>query len=113
MGRDSARGCGGIRQAAHAGDVARGGQSGRGGRGTRAVVPGEFGLALDWLCPACLAPGIGWPATPPPPTLDGGVYHRRWEIETTLCKMKVRHGLEGSLRRPTPQATPYEAARRH
>jgi len=45
-------------------------------------------------------------------TLDprGGLYHRRWEIETTFCELKVRQGMEGSLRGRTPRAIAYEVA---
>ncbi len=39
-----------------------------------------------------------------------GLYHRRWEIETTFCELKVRQGLEGHLRGRTPAAIRYEVA---
>jgi hypothetical protein len=42
-------------------------------------------------------------------TLEG-VYHRRWEIETTFCELKVRQRMEDSLRGRTPQAIEYEVA---
>jgi hypothetical protein len=40
----------------------------------------------------------------------GGVYHRRWEIETTFCELKVRQRMEASLRGRTPRAIEYEVA---
>jgi hypothetical protein len=40
--------------------------------------------------------------------LEPGLYHRRWEIETTYNELKVRQGLEGSLRGRTPNAIHYE-----
>ncbi len=43
-------------------------------------------------------------------TLDDGLYHRRWEIETTFCELKARQGLDGSLRGRTPATIEYEVA---
>lgn len=43
-------------------------------------------------------------------TLDDSLYHRRWEIETTFCELKVRQKMEGSLRGRTPEAIAYEVA---
>ena len=43
-------------------------------------------------------------------TLDPGLYHWRWEIETTFTELKVRQGLEGSLRSRTPEGIVYEVA---
>jgi hypothetical protein len=43
-------------------------------------------------------------------TLDGGVYHRRWEIETSFCELKIRQKMEGSLRSRTVAAIEYEVA---
>jgi hypothetical protein len=43
-------------------------------------------------------------------TLDDNLYHRRWEIETTFCELKVRQKMEGSLRGRTPEAVGYEVA---
>jgi hypothetical protein len=43
-------------------------------------------------------------------TLDDGLYHRRWEIETTFCELKVRQGMERSLRGRTPRTIEYEVA---
>jgi len=40
--------------------------------------------------------------------LDPGLYHRRWEIETTFLELKVVQGMEGSLRSRTPQGIAYE-----
>src|SRR5262249_14827916 len=34
--------------------------------------------------------------------IDPGLYHRRWEIETTFRELKVVQGLEGSIRSRTP-----------
>ncbi len=39
-----------------------------------------------------------------------GLYHRRWEIETTFHELKVTQGLERSLRSHTPQSICYEVA---
>lgn len=39
-----------------------------------------------------------------------GLYHRRWEIETTFKELKVTQGMEGSLRGRTPEAIRYEIA---
>lgn len=43
-------------------------------------------------------------------TLDNGLYHRRWEIETTFKEMKTHQGLEGKLRGRTPQGIEFEVA---
>jgi hypothetical protein len=37
-----------------------------------------------------------------------GLYHRRWEIETTYAELKVTQGLEGSLRSRTPAGIHFE-----
>ena len=29
--------------------------------------------------------------------VEPGLYHRRWEIETTFCELKVQQGMKGSL----------------
>lgn len=42
--------------------------------------------------------------------LDIGLYHRRWEIETTFRELKVTQGLEGGLRSRTHQGIAYEVA---
>jgi hypothetical protein len=42
--------------------------------------------------------------------LGVGLYHRRWEIETTFKELKVTQGMEGSLRGRTPEAIRYEIA---
>ena len=42
--------------------------------------------------------------------LDVGLYHRRWEIETTFFELKVTQGLEGSLRSRRPHGVYYEIA---
>lgn len=42
--------------------------------------------------------------------LEVGLYHRRWEIETTFFELKVTQGLEGSLRSRKPQGVYYEIA---
>lgn len=39
-----------------------------------------------------------------------GLYHRRWEIETTFHELKVIQGLEGKLRSRTPESIQYEVA---
>jgi hypothetical protein len=40
--------------------------------------------------------------------LTPGLYHRRWEIETTFKELKVQQGLEGNLRGRTPESVQYE-----
>ena len=42
--------------------------------------------------------------------LPPGVYHRRWEIETTFFELKVRQGLEGHLRSRSPEGIRFEVA---
>src|SRR5262249_34671436 len=42
--------------------------------------------------------------------LQPGLYHRRWEIETTFRELKVTQGLEGGLRCRTPEGIRYEVA---
>lgn len=42
--------------------------------------------------------------------LQPGLYHRRWEIETTFHELKVRQGMEGGLRSLTPAGIAYEVA---
>jgi hypothetical protein len=39
-----------------------------------------------------------------------GLYHRRWEIETTFRELKVDQGMEGSLRSRTPESIQFEVA---
>lgn len=39
-----------------------------------------------------------------------GLYHRRWEIETTFHELKVAQGLERSLRSRTAESIQYEVA---
>jgi Transposase DDE domain len=39
-----------------------------------------------------------------------GLYHRRWEIETSLKELKVVQGMEGKLRGRTPESIAYEIA---
>jgi hypothetical protein len=43
-------------------------------------------------------------------TLNPGVYHWRWEIETTFAELKVRQGMERGLRSRTPEGIAYEVA---
>jgi hypothetical protein len=40
--------------------------------------------------------------------LQPGLYHRRWEIETTFRELKVTQGLEGSLRSRSPEGIAFE-----
>lgn len=40
--------------------------------------------------------------------LDAGLYHRRWEIETLFCELKVRQGMERCLRSRTPEGIAFE-----
>jgi hypothetical protein len=42
-------------------------------------------------------------------TLDPGLYHRRWEIETMFCELKVRQGMK-KLRSRTPEGVYFEVA---
>jgi len=42
--------------------------------------------------------------------LDPGLYHQRWEIETTFFELKVQQGMEGHLRSRTPEGVRYEVA---
>lgn len=42
--------------------------------------------------------------------LSPGLYHRRWEIETTYRELKVEQGMEGSLRSRTPESMQFEVA---
>jgi DDE family transposase len=44
------------------------------------------------------------------PRLDEGLYHQRWQIETTFCELKVRQEMEGHLRGRTPETIAYEVA---
>jgi hypothetical protein len=43
-------------------------------------------------------------------TLDAGLYHRRWEIETTLSEIKVTQGMDGSFRSRTTEGIAFEVA---
>jgi hypothetical protein len=42
--------------------------------------------------------------------LDEGLYHQRWQIETTFWELKVRQGLQGGLRGRTPETLAFEVA---
>ena len=42
--------------------------------------------------------------------LGPGLYHRRWEIETTFFEVKVSQGMKTSLRSRTPEGIGYEVA---
>lgn len=39
-----------------------------------------------------------------------GLYHRRWEIETTYRELKVEQGMNGDLRSRTPESVQFEVA---
>jgi hypothetical protein len=39
-----------------------------------------------------------------------GLFHRRWEIETTYSELKVMQGMEGNLRSRNPESIAYEIA---
>jgi hypothetical protein len=39
-----------------------------------------------------------------------GLFHRRWEIETTFRELKVEQGMEGGLRSRTPESIQFEVA---
>jgi DDE family transposase len=43
-------------------------------------------------------------------TLDPGLYHRRWEIETTLKELKVTQGMDGAFRSRTTEGIAFEVA---
>jgi len=42
--------------------------------------------------------------------LEPGLYHRRWEIETMFCELKVRQGMARSLRGRTAEGVSFEVA---
>jgi hypothetical protein len=42
--------------------------------------------------------------------VEPGLYHRRWEIETTFYELKVTQGLEGGLRSRSEAGVRYEVA---
>ena len=48
-------------------------------------------------------PGVGERLLP-------GLYHQRWQIETSFDEMKNQHGMEGGLRSKTPAGIAYEVA---
>jgi hypothetical protein len=48
-------------------------------------------------------PGVGERLLP-------GLYHQRWQIETSFDEMKNQHGMEGGLRSHTPEGIAYEVA---
>jgi hypothetical protein len=48
--------------------------------------------------------------TEPGRLLDCGLYHRRWEIETTFFELKVSQGMKTNLRSRTPEGIRYEVA---
>lgn len=55
----------------------------------------------QWTQVACSEPGR---------RLEAGLYHRRWEIETSFAELKVSQGMEANLRGRTPQTIAYEVA---
>lgn len=42
--------------------------------------------------------------------LDAGLYHRRWEVETTLSEIKVTQGMDGAFRSRTTDGIGFEVA---
>jgi Transposase DDE domain len=48
-------------------------------------------------------PGVGERLLP-------GLYHQRWQIETSFDELKNEHGMEGGLRSKTPTGIAYEVA---
>jgi hypothetical protein len=42
--------------------------------------------------------------------LEAGLYHRRWEIETMFCELKVRQGMQRSIRSRTAEGVSFEVA---
>lgn len=43
-------------------------------------------------------------------SLDAGLYHRRWEIETTLSEIKVTQGMDGAFRSRRTEGIAFEVA---
>src|SRR3954465_14599043 len=43
-------------------------------------------------------------------TLDAGLYHRRWEIETTVSELKVTQGMDGAFRSRRAEGIAFEVA---
>lgn len=66
---------------------------------TNATDPGRISRE-DWVRVVTQS-AVGRPLQP-------GLYHRRWEIETTFHELKVTQGLEGKLRSRTPASLEYE-----
>lgn len=59
-------------------------------------------VRADWVrLSTCTQPGR---------KLDPGLYHRRWEIETTFFELKVEQEMEGRLRGRTAETIAYEVA---
>lgn len=48
--------------------------------------------------------------TEPGRKLDPGLYHRRWEIETSFSELKVIQNMKNSLRSRTPEGIAFEVA---
>jgi hypothetical protein len=42
--------------------------------------------------------------------LEAGLYHQRWQIETLFCELKVRQGMQRSLRSRTAEGVAFEVA---
>lgn len=42
--------------------------------------------------------------------LDAGLYHRRWEVETTLSEIKITQGMKGSFRSRKTEGIAFEVA---
>jgi hypothetical protein len=66
------------------------------------LLDGQWVSREQWIGLALSEPGHR--------RLDVGLYHRRWEIETSFKELKVQQGMEGNLRGRTPQAIQYEVA---
>lgn len=57
----------------------------------------------DWVC-------LANETEPGDKHLGVGLYHRRWEIETTYFELKVTQGMRDGLRGRTPESVYYEIA---
>ena len=68
---------------------------------TNATDPRQISRA-DWVGQASGQAGVA--------VLDKTLYHRRWEIETLFCELKVRQGMARSLRSRTAEGIAFEVA---
>lgn len=66
------------------------------------VLDPEVTTREDWVCLTV--------ESEPGRRLGPGLYHRRWEIETTFFELKVSQGMKTNLRSRTPEGIAYEVA---